>query len=254
MNLQEKGWLKVLPEEQELARLDAQQKELEEQLVSAELSLETAATEIERFKQRYYRAVGRLYAELDELEAKISNARLKQAPNDPNVRAHAKASEERAKRTAEEAGFVESQPDSEPEITPTLKQAYRRAVKLMHPDLALTEKERLRRTALMAQINLAYKRGDLAAIEKLIKEYGEDPEAIVGEDVASRIVKTIRRIAQLRRRIDEVKQELEALKKTDIYRLKQTIEEQEANRGDPLGDLARDLKRQIVEKQRKAYA
>jgi len=59
----------------------------------------------------------------------------------------------------------------------------------LHPDLALTEKERLRRTALMAQINLAYKRGDLHAIERLIKEYGEDPEAIVGEDVASRIVK-----------------------------------------------------------------
>ncbi len=106
----------------------------------------------------------------------------------------------------------------------------------------------------MAQINLAYKRGDLAAIERLIKEYGEDPEAIVGEDVASRIVKTIRRIAQLRRKIQEVKQELEALRRTDIYQLKQTIEEQEANRGDPLGDLAGDLKRQIVEKKRKAYA
>jgi hypothetical protein len=252
--LQKKGWLKVLPEEQELARLDAQQKELEEQLASAELSLETAATETERFKKRYYHTVGRLYAELDELEAKIANARQKQAPNDPDVRAHAKATEERAKRTAEEAGLIESQPDSEPEITPTLKQAYRRAVKLMHPDLALTEKERLRRTALMAQINLAYKRGDLAAIERLIKEYGEDPEAIVGEDVASRIVKTVRRIAQLRRRIEEVTRELEALQKNDTYRLKQTIEEQEANKRDPLGDLARDLRDQIAEAKRKAYA
>lgn len=51
-----------------------------------------------------------------------------------------------------------------------------------------------------------------------------------------------------------MKQELEALRKTDIYRLKQTIEEQEANRGDPLGDLAGDLNRQIVEKKRRAYA
>jgi len=244
----------VLPEEQELARLDAQQKELGEQLVSAELSFETAATETERFKQRYYHIVRRLYAELDELEAKISNARLKQAPNDPDVRAHAKASEERAKRTAEEAGLIESQPDSEPEITPALKQAYRRAVKLMHPDLALTEKERLRRTALMAQINLAYKRGDLHAIERLIKEYGEDPEAIVGEDVASRIVKTIRRIAQLRRRIEQVEQELDALKQTDVYQLRQTIEQQEAKGADPLGDLACDLKTQISEKKRKAFA
>jgi hypothetical protein len=105
----------------------------------------------------------------------------------------------------------------------------------------------------MAQVNLAYKRGDLNAIERIIKEYGEDPEAIVGEDVASRIVKTIRRIAQLRRRIEEVGREVEALKKSDIYLLKQTIEEQEAKGADPLADLARDLKRQIAEKKQKLH-
>jgi hypothetical protein len=244
----------VLPEEQELARLTAQQKELEDKLASAELTLESAATEAERFKQRYYGAVGALYAELDELDAKIDNARLKEAPNDPKLRASAKASQERAKKSAEEAGLAAIEFKPAPEITPELKQAYRRAVKLLHPDLALTEKERLRRTALMAQVNLDYKRGDLSAIERIIRENGEDPEAIVGEDVGSRIVKTIRRIAQLRRRIEEVGQELENLKKTDIFLLKQTIEEQEASGADPLGDLAHDLKRQISDKKTKASA
>jgi hypothetical protein len=62
------------------------------------LALETATTERERFKQRYFRIVGALYAELDELDAKIDNAQLKQAPNDPQLRANAKASEERAKK------------------------------------------------------------------------------------------------------------------------------------------------------------
>ena len=244
----------MLPEEQALARLNAEQKELEDQLASAELDLESAATETERFKQRYYLIVGALYAELDELDAQIDNVRVRKAPDDPKLRAQAKASEQRARRSAEEAGLATIESKPTPEATPELKQAYRRAVKLLHPDLALTERERLRRTALMAQINLAYKRGDLNEIEKIIKEYGEDPEAIVGEDVASRIVKTIRRIAQLRRRIEEVGQELQALKKLDVYLLKQTIEEQEANGGDPLGDMARDLKRQISERKRKASA
>jgi hypothetical protein len=244
----------VLPEEQELTRLAAQQQELEDQLASAELSLESVTVDTELFKQRYYRTVGALYAELDEVEAKIAHAQLKKAPNDPKTRANAKTSEERARKSAEEAGLaiVESKPA--PEITLELKEAYRRAVKLLHPDLALTEKERLRRTALMAQVNLAYKRGDLNAIEKIMKEYGEDPEAIVGEDVASTIVKTIRRIAQLRRRIEEVGRELETLKKADIYLLKQTIEEQEANGADPLRDLARDLKMQINEKKKRVFA
>ena len=105
----------------------------------------------------------------------------------------------------------------------------------------------------MKRLNLAYERGDFSAIEKIISEYGEDPDAIVGEDVASRIVKAIRRIAQLRRRLTEIQQEIKTLKKTDIFQLRQTIEEQEARGSDPLGDLARDLELKISAKSAKMF-
>ena len=97
--------------------------------------------------------------------------------------------------------MIEAQPTPPPVITPELKHAYRQAAKLMHPDRATTDAERHRRTALMAQVNIAYGRGDRQAIEKLIKEYGQDPEAITGGDVASRI-------AQLRRRLSEAQQQI----------------------------------------------
>jgi hypothetical protein len=244
----------VLPEERELARLDAQQKELEEQLVYLEYALASVVTETEQFKQRYYRQVGLLYAELDELDAMIDTMLMDRAPDNPELRAKAKASEEQAKKSAEEAGLAEAEATSMVVASPELKHSYRRAVKLMHPDLVLSEHERLRRTALMAEINLAYERRDLNAIEKIIGDYREDPEAIVGEDVGSRIVKTIRRIARLRRRIGEVEKELEALKKTDIYALKDTTALQEANGSDPIGDLTRDLTRQIREKKQRVHA
>ena len=93
----------------------------------------------------------------------------------------------------------------------------------------------------MALVNLAYERGDQRAIEKIIREFGEDPEAIVGEDTASRIVKAIRRIAQLRRRLAEVQQEVEVLKKSEIFQLKQTVEKAETMGSDPLGDLAETI-------------
>jgi hypothetical protein len=160
----------MLPEEQELMRFDEQQKGLEERLASTELELESISAEIERFMHRYYHSVGALYAELDALDAQAYAEQLKQTPNDPTLQAQAKTSEERAKRSAEEAGLASNDPTPTPEITLELKQAYRRAVKLLHPDLSLDEGERLRRTALMAQINLAYERGDLGAIEKLIQE------------------------------------------------------------------------------------
>jgi hypothetical protein len=118
----------------------------------------------------------------------------------------------------------------------------------MHPDRATTELERLRRTELMAQVNLAYEHGDQKAIEKLVAEYGQDPEAIVGEDVASRIVKAIRRIAQLRRRMSEVQQQMDAMQQTEIFHLRQIIEETEAMGGDPLGDLAGQLMQELSER------
>jgi hypothetical protein len=97
----------------------------------------------------------------------------------------------------------------------------------------------------MALVNLAYERGDQTAIEKAIEEFGQDPEWIVGEDIGSRIVKAVRRNAQLRRRLDEVKQEIDALQKSEIFQLKQNIQEAEAKGDDPLGDLAQQLMQEI---------
>lgn len=238
----------MLPEEQELNRLETEQAELEEQVTSAELTLETGKTEIAQFQHRYYQTVGRLYAELDKLDAQIARAQAGLSPNDPAAQAQAQAAEQQAKASAEEAGLIEAQPTPPPVITPELKLVFRQAAKLMHPDRATNEPERLRRTALMAQVNLAYERGDQKAIEKLIKEYGQDPEAILGGDVASRIVKAIRRIAQLRRRMSEIQQQIDAMQQSEIFELKQTIEETEAMGGDPLGDLAKQLMQELSER------
>jgi hypothetical protein len=238
----------VLPEEKELARLEAEQAELREHVTLAELALETAKTETAQFQHRYYQVVGRLYAQLDKIDAEIAKVRMEQAPADANLKTRARAAKKQAEKSAEEAGLIEAQPKPPPGIAPELKQAYRRAAKIMHPDLAISEQERQRRTELMARLNVAYECGDQATIEKLIEEFGQDPEAIVGEDIGSRIVKAIRRIAQLHRRLSEVQQEIEALQKTEISRLRQTIERAEAIGDDPLGDLAEQLMKDIAER------
>ena len=238
----------MLPEEKELAHLEAEQAELKEQVTSAELELETIKTETAQFQHRYYQAVGRLYAQLDEINAQIASARMEQAPDDADLKAQARAAKQQAKKSAEEAGLIEAQPKPPPVISAGLKKAYRQAVKLMHPDLAITEQERQRRTELMALVNLAYEQGDQRAIEKLIEEFGQDPEAIVGEDIGSRIVKAIRRIAQLQRRLSEIQQEIETQQKTEIFQLKQTIEKREEKGDDPLGDLAKQLGQEISER------
>lgn len=87
----------MLPEESELARLETEQAQLKEQVTSVELILETTKTETARFQHRYYRAVGRLYVQLDELDAHIANLRMEQAPDDAPLKAQARAAKQQAK-------------------------------------------------------------------------------------------------------------------------------------------------------------
>lgn len=234
-----------LPECQELNRLNDQQREMEESVAGSELEYETLKADTARFKQRYYQTVGRLYAELDEWIAKVTRAQAGKFPENEALETEAKAAEKRAEKSAEEAGIKDPAPEPLPEITPELKQAFRKAAMLIHPDRATTDQERERRTVLMAQINCAYEKADQAAIEKIVSEFGQDPEAITGDDVGSQIVKAIRRIAQLKRRLGELLDLMEQIKQSEIHELRTTVEEAEAIGGDPLGDLAKQLMEEI---------
>ena len=242
--------------DQELTRLVSDQAKLAEQVISAELELETAKTETAQFQRRYYEMVGRFYAQLDELDAQIANAQAGLSPDDAAAKVHAQAAQEQARKSAEEAGLIEAQPPPPLVITPQLKQAFRRAAMMMHPDRAATDPERLRRHGLMIKVNLAYERGDQQAIENLVLEFiqdprmqeTEDPEEIADQGVELKVLKTIRRTGQLRRRMDEIQQELYEKKQSDIYKLKITIERAELRGGDPLGDLAEQLLQELAER------
>lgn len=231
--------------ELELARLEAEQAQLEEQVALFELERETTKTDMARFQKRYYDMVGRLFVELDKLLAGISQQQAAANPDDLEAQQQARTAQDKARQSAEEAGLIEAQPEPPAEITPECKKAYRKAAMLMHPDRATSDAERERRTQMMAQVNLAYERGDQAALEKFIIEFGEDPEAITGVDAASRMMKSRRRIAQLSRRMSEIEQELDAIREAEIFQLMTTVEESEAMGDNPLGELAAKLLQEI---------
>jgi hypothetical protein len=249
----------MLPEEKELVRLQAEQADVNEQLRSANAAMEAIRTGTVRFHHRFCQAVGRLYAELDEINAHIATVKMEQSPEDESLKVEARAAEQQARRSFQEAGLQrESQEAASTKVKPTpfpvigaeLKRAYRNAVKLMHPDLASLDSERQRRTRLMALVNVAYRRGDQRIVEKLVEEFGQDPDAILGEDVGSGIVRAIRRIAQLHRQLVEVRQEIEAWQRAEIFRLRQVIESAEAAGANPLGVLADQLKLKILERRK----
>jgi len=241
----------MLPEEQELERLEAEQSTLADNVATAELTLETLKTETAQIEYRYYQSVGRLYVELDELEALIARVEADDDPENQEIQQQVEIAEEQARESAEEAGVTERQAPPPPTITPELKQTFRQAAKLMHPDRATNDEERERRHIFMTKVNVAYGQGDQAAIEKLTKEFGQDPEAIKGDDIGARMIKCIRRIAQLRHRLEDATLEINQHQHTEMYQLFQTVTETEALGGDPLGDLAQEIRQQLSE--RKIY-
>ena len=237
--------MSLTPEIQELERLKKEQNDLEESVTGFELEHETLKAETARFKQHYYQTVGRLYAELDEWIAKVARAQAGKFPKNEALETEAKAAEKQAEKSAEEAGIKDPVPEPLPEITPELKLAFRKAAMLIHPDRATTDQERERRNILMSQINCAYEKGNQAEIEKIVSEFGLDPEAITGDDIGSQIVKSIRRIAQLKRRLGQLLGLIDEIKQSEIHELRTTVEEAELIGGDPLGDLAKQLMEEI---------
>ena len=237
----------MLAEEQEieLARLEAEQAQLAEQVSLFELERETTKTDVARFQKRYYETIGCLLVELDNLLAGICQKEAAANPDDIEVQNEARAAQDKARQSAEEAGLIDAQPQPPAEIPPECKKAYRKAAMLMHPDRATSDAERERRTQIMAQVNLAYERGDQAALERLIIEFGEDPEAITGADAASRMIKAARRIAQLRRRMTEIELELDGIREAEIFQLMTAVVEAEAIGDNPLGELAGKLLQEI---------
>src|ERR1041385_137630 len=87
------------PEEKELSRKRAELAGVEEMLAERELVLATVKGELAAFERRYLRVVGRKYAELDEVWARVYEEEAKRAPADAAVQHRAKEATNAARET-----------------------------------------------------------------------------------------------------------------------------------------------------------
>ena len=245
------------PEDREIARRTESVSKLVEQLSERELQVTTLGNELARFRQRYAMKIGRLYAEIDRLDARIAS-RKAEATQPSEAKVTADDALARARQSAAEAGLPPPDaPDSETPVqlelvteppSTELKQIYRKAAMRFHPDRATTDSERVRRTAIMSALNVAYAKNDLLAIENLLNRAGSDPEEIAGDDIGSQLIRLIRRESQIKRRFVELEAEIQTIQNDEVYALWQSVQEAEAIGADPLGELATQIEVQIAEK------
>ena len=207
-----------LPEEEELQRKDAELLLIEVELAEAEAKLADLRGDLERFRLLFHRRCAGLFAELDELRAEITRRRAAQAPSDDNWQQLVEEAERQAqesRQAANEAINVDSaKPPSE-----ELKSAFRAAARKVHPDLATDDSERKRRTEVMSRINAAYARGDLSAISRILEDEETRPERVEGDGIAERLIRVLRKIAQARRRLREVAEEMASIQADSLWEL-----------------------------------
>jgi curved DNA-binding protein CbpA len=117
--------------------------------------------------------------------------------------------------------------------------------KRIHPDLTTDDEERARRTQLMAEVNRAYEEGNEARLEAILREWESSPEAVEGDSTGARLVRTIRKIAQVKDRLQAIQIEIQNLKETDLFELKSKFEAATIDGRDLFNEMAARIDEKI---------
>jgi DnaJ-domain-containing protein 1 len=207
------------PEEEELAAKKAELETLESELAENELKLTTFQAELHRFEQQYLGLIGSRYTELERIEEQIT----------------------------EYMDYLESSRNFKP--SDGLKKLYREVAKRVHPDLATDEVERAKRQNLMAAANQAYEEGDEQGLREILSSWESDPHSVQGEGVAAELIRVIRQIAQCRSRLVAINRDMAELRQTELFELKEQVEQAKQSGQDLLAEMAKHLDEQITEAQ-----
>ncbi len=225
MEIQQRLIKETTPEEIELEKKRKLFARLEERLVVREQESADMRAELKEFEVKYVMIVGRLYAELDEVEAEIALEEAKLCPNDEEAQRKAQEARTKAEESSAHANEVSWQGcNRKYNPPPDVKKTYHKLAKLIHPDLATFIEERERRHTIMAELNRAYENGDEEKMQKLLEDWQHNADLVKGNSIGDDLIRVIRQIAQVKKRLKNLRTELEEFEKTELFQLREKVE------------------------------
>ncbi len=232
------------PQAEELHARRREMVALRQRLAEKELELSTVKAELHIFERRYQNVVGPMYAELDQVKAQILGLASRFYPKATNFRDEAESAREQAREFQEENPKPEK---SNQEFKPpeNLKKLFRKVAKKIHPDLASSAVEREHRHDLMAKLNQAYDRMDEEAIRSILIEWEAEGTFQETYELGEQLVRVVSQIAQVKKRMYAISDELEDLTLTEMFQLKLNIESAAREGHDLLQEIADDIESRI---------
>jgi hypothetical protein len=218
-------------------------------LAERESELAQIRAQLKTFEGRYLRQVGILYAELDDLEARIAEREVDLYDSDL-ARRRAKVTRQRAQET-HDAAFGDAREAEDFDPPPSLKTLFRDVAKRIHPDFARDDAEQKHFTLLMTRANQAYTRGDTETLQRLLDDHREISASIAGEGAAAELLRITRQIQHAERDIATLDAERHTLVAGEIAQLHRDAEAVAREHRDLLTELASSLREQIADAQRR---
>jgi hypothetical protein len=195
--------------------------------------------------------VGRLYAELDDIDAKIAEEEYKLVPDDEEIKKKAEELRRRAEESAARAEEAANATSFKLDPTPEARKAYHNLARTIHPDLGIDAAEKERRHILMAQLNEAYSAGDQSRLDKLVADMRNSPESVTGDSIGDRLVRAIRQITQVKRRLIELRNAKSEAEESELFSLMKKMEEEMSAGRDMLKHMAARTHTQIKKSERR---
>jgi hypothetical protein len=221
-------------------------------LADREADIAQLRSQLKSFEMRYLQRVGVLYAELDELAARITEREVALYDSD-SARRRAQEARQRAQET-HQAAFGADQEPEEFDPSPSLKTLFREVAKRIHPDFASDDAEQKHFTLLMTRANHAYNCGDADTLQRLLDDHleinasaSDASGANEGDSVA--LLRLVRQIQHAERDIAALAREHQTLLASEIGQLYTNNEAASREDRDLLAELAASLLERIADAQ-----
>src|SRR6201986_2359578 len=218
-------------------------------LAERESELAQIRAQLKSFEGRYLRQVGILYAELDNLEARIAEREVDLYDSE-SARRRAEETRQRAQET-HDAAFGEAHEAEEFDPPPSLKTLFRDVAKRIHPDFARDDAEQRHFTVLMSRANQAYSHGDTETLQRLLDDHREINAFNAGEGAAAELLRIARQIHHAERDIASLEAERHTLLSGELAQLHLDAEAAAREHRDLLTELATSLHEQIADARRR---